>query len=93
MAQLASWLKVFLFAGRPVIDKTGLNGAYDFTVHWTPESQPSPGVGSDPLPAAPNANGLALMAALRSQLGLRLIPQKAPVKILVIEHAEYPDAN
>ena len=89
MAQLASWLKVFLFAERPVIDQTGLAGQYDFTLHWTPEPQGTSGIEKDSVPA-PNASGQALQAALPSQLGLRLETQKAPVKTLVIERAERP---
>ncbi len=85
MAQLASWLKVFLFEERPVVDKTGLAREYDFTLHWTPE----PGIEKDSVPA-PNASGQALQAALPAQLGLQLEPQKAPVNTFVIERAERP---
>jgi uncharacterized protein (TIGR03435 family) len=92
MAQLASWLKVFLFAGRPVVDKTGLAGEYDFTLHWAPDPQATAGIEKDAVPA-PNASGQALQAALRTQLGLRLESQKAPVTMFLIEHAERPSGQ
>jgi len=85
MARLASWLKVWLFAERPVLDKTGLAGEYDFTVQWHPEA-----AGGDSV-TAPNANGQALMVALREQLGLELRSEKAPTSVLVIEGAERPE--
>ena len=93
MTQLASWLKVFLFARRPVLDKTGLAGEYDFTLQWRPEpAQESRDGGGDSLPA-PNASGQALMTALREQLGLQLESQKAPTSVFVIERAEHPVSN
>lgn len=91
MAQLASWLKDFLAADRPVIDKTGLNGAYDFTIHWNREAPPPPGPAD--LPPAPNAGGQILIDAIRSQLGLRLTPQKSGVTVFVVDRAERPDVN
>jgi uncharacterized protein (TIGR03435 family) len=67
-----------LEVGRPVIDKTNLNGRYNFTLQWTPDS-------SDPdSPAV--ANGPSIFTALREQLGLRLVSTKGPVEILVIDH-------
>jgi uncharacterized protein (TIGR03435 family) len=90
MAQLASWLKTFLFAERPVLDKTGLTGNYDFTLKWRPESAPAPPDSAIDSVPAPNASGQALMAALREQLGLQLESQKAPISVFVIESAERP---
>jgi uncharacterized protein (TIGR03435 family) len=68
-------------AGRIVIDKTGLNGSYDFTLQWAPE-------GSDPSDPRPS-----LFTALEEQLGLKLVSSAAPVDILVIDHIERPSAN
>jgi uncharacterized protein (TIGR03435 family) len=64
---------------RPVFDKTGLSGYYDFTLKWSPSDQP----GADDL-------GLSLFSALQAQLGLKLQSQKAPVDFLVIDQAERP---
>jgi uncharacterized protein (TIGR03435 family) len=68
--------------GRPVIDRTGLEGKYDYTVTYTPDNAP---------PA--DTNGASIFTALQNELGLRLQPAKAPVELLVIDHAEKPDAN
>ena len=69
---------------RPVLDKTRLAGHYDITLNWIPEYAG---------PAAPDSNGVNVFSAVQEQLGLRLEPQKAPVEILVIDHAEKPSEN
>ena len=71
---------------RPLIDKTGLTGGFDFSIEWTPpEDMGQPGdVGSF---------GAPFREALKKQLGLKLEPQKAPVEVLVIDHVEQPTAN
>ena len=58
---------------RPVIDTTGLKGRYDFTLEWAQHDTDS---------------GPSLFTALQEQLGLRLVAQKGPVEILVIDHVE-----
>jgi uncharacterized protein (TIGR03435 family) len=67
---------------RPVIDETGLNGTFDFTLDWVPEFN-----------APSDASGPNFREALREQLGLKLEPQKGPVDILVIDRVEHPSAN
>jgi bla regulator protein BlaR1 len=81
--------------GRSVIDKTGLTGRYDFTLKWTPD----PGApGGEPVegrdaPPPSDSDGPSIFTALQEQLGLRLQSAKGPVEILVIDHAEKPNAN
>jgi uncharacterized protein (TIGR03435 family) len=85
--------------GRKVVDKTGLTGNYDFTLHWTPdpgEAQPFKGpVGGPPGvdTAAPSDSGPSIFAALQEQLGLKLESQKGPVEIIVVDHVEKPSEN
>ncbi len=69
---------------RTVINKTGLNGRYDFHLHWSPENAPS----TDNPDAPPG-----LLTALQEQLGLKLQPAKGPVPTLVIDHVEQPAGN
>jgi len=78
--------------GRPVIDRTGLTGRYDFKLEWTPDMVPG-GKGPD-TPAekadasAPEFSAPSLFAALQDQLGLKLEAQKGPVEVFVIVSAE-----
>ena len=77
------------FAGRPVVDKTGLSGAFDLDLTWTPEQGPSAAQGTQP-PAAPSSDGVSLFTSVQEQLGLKLDAQRGPVDVVVIESAERP---
>jgi uncharacterized protein (TIGR03435 family) len=57
------------FAGRPVVDRTGLTGTYNFELTWTPDEPPPPGA---PLPPYYDPNGPSLVTAVQEQLGLKL---------------------
>ncbi len=76
--------------GRPVVDQTGLGGKFDFTLQWTPESDSPQANGTD---AQLDLAGPSFLEALKDQLGLKLRPTKAPVRILVIDHVERPTEN
>ena len=52
--------------GRPVIDRTGLTGYYDYTLKWMPE----PGLGPPGPPVDPDAP--SIFTAVQEQLGLKL---------------------
>jgi len=76
--------KVFLTPqmSAPVVDRTGIEGEFDFTMQWTPDGE---GAGDSPYPS--------FSTALREQLGLRLEPSKGLVEYLVVESARRPDSN
>jgi len=81
--------------GRPVIDRTGLKGNFDFKLEWTPDpGQPAamPANGPD-APPPPDPNGPSIFTAVQEQLGLRLESQKGPVEMLVIDKVEKPSEN
>jgi bla regulator protein blaR1 len=82
---------------RSVIDRTGLTGNYDFVLEYTPELgqlQPGqPGPPDEPGLPPPAPDGPSLFTALEEQLGLKLQSAKGPVDIIIIDHAERPDAN
>jgi uncharacterized protein (TIGR03435 family) len=71
---------------RPLIDKTGLTGGFDFSIEWTPPED----IGQ---PGDVGSFGAPFREALKKQLGLKLDPEKAPVEVLVIDHVEQPSAN
>ncbi|MGB7265792.1 MAG: TIGR03435 family protein [Terracidiphilus sp.] len=67
--------------GREVVNKTGLEGGYDFTLDYAPDGADA----SDPRPS--------IFTALEEQLGLKLVPSKGPVDVIVVDHVERPSAN
>jgi uncharacterized protein (TIGR03435 family) len=90
MAQLASMMQRAVL-DRPVLDKTGLSGKYDFDLEWTPDETQFGGQGPPGAPEIPLKPDL--FAALQQQLGLRLEAAKGPVEVLVIERVERPSEN
>lgn len=87
--------------GRPVLDKTGLTGNYDFDLTWTPTTgegfgpfgPPGPPPPGFTPPPPPDPNGPSIFTAVQEQLGLRLESQKGPVEMVVIDMAEKPSEN
>jgi uncharacterized protein (TIGR03435 family) len=67
--------------GRKIVNKTGLEGGYDFTLDYAPDGADA----SDPRPS--------IFTALEEQLGLKLEPARGPVDVIVVDHIERPSAN
>lgn len=84
MQQLANFLSTPMFVGgRPIFERTGLDGLYEFNLDFS-FSPPGVPLVSD----APD-----VFAAVQDQLGLKLEDRKEEVQMLVIDHLERPDAN
>jgi uncharacterized protein (TIGR03435 family) len=71
---------------RPVLDKAGLTGRFDFLMQFTP--QLPPGANDQP-----DAAGPTFLEAVKEQLGLKLEATTGPVDVLVIDHVEEPSEN
>jgi uncharacterized protein (TIGR03435 family) len=74
---------------RPVVDKTGLSGRYDFDLEWAPDETQ---FGGD-LPASAASQSPPLFEAIQQQLGLKLEATRGPVAALVVDQVERPSAN
>lgn len=82
--------------GRPIVDKTGLTGKYDFTLEWTPEgpaAAPPPAAGSPSAAPSPDQSGPDIFTAIQEQMGLKLESTKGPVDVIIIDHIEKPSEN
>jgi bla regulator protein BlaR1 len=64
-------------AQRPVLDRTGLEGVFDFILEYDDNGAARP----------------TLFTAVREQLGLRLRPSQAALDVLIIDHVERPTGN
>lgn len=92
MEMLAAVLTNFL--GRPVANRTGLTGTYDYKLEYAPDPGPGRGPGADAADAnLPDLGRPTLFAALEEQLGLKLVTAKVPVESIVIVRAEQPSEN
>lgn len=75
---------------RPVVDKTGLAGRFDFDLSWAPDETQ---FGGEVPVAPPGTQAPPLFRAVQDQLGLKLIATKGPVEALVVDKVERPSAN
>lgn len=86
---------------KPILDATGLQGRFDFTVEFSPGENDQ--LFRGPLFAAARAGaaggqpkdpqGPTFLESVRKQLGLKLAPEKGPVQVLVVDHVEPPSEN
>jgi len=67
--------------GREIVNKTGLDGGYDFTLDFAPDGADS----SDTRPS--------IFTAFEEQLGLKLEPARGPVDVIVVDHIKRPTEN
>jgi uncharacterized protein (TIGR03435 family) len=88
MAQFASMLQRSVL-DRPVVDKTGMTGRYDFNLEWTPDETQFDGR-LPPRPTSASPEKPELNVALESQLGLKLESSRLKVDIIVIDGADRP---
>jgi uncharacterized protein (TIGR03435 family) len=87
MSYLSWWLGQHLQSdGRPVIDKTGLDKNYDFTLSFAPVRPPDA--------TAPETQTLpSIFEAVKQQLGLKLRAEQGPVEYIIIDHIDRPSEN
>src|SRR5262249_39702474 len=78
MQDVAAYFSGFNVIGRPIQDRTGLTGRYDFGLDLT---------------EGPDADPGSLYTALQEQLGLIFQRENAPMPVLVIDHVERPTAD
>jgi uncharacterized protein (TIGR03435 family) len=87
---IASYLSLVQDFGRPILDRTGLSGTFDFSLNWTPEP-------TSPLSSMAGAQtdgeGTNLLEALKEQLGLKLISERVPTEVPVVDHIERLSPN
>jgi uncharacterized protein (TIGR03435 family) len=85
----ASW-----YLHYPVVDKTLFEGGRNFTLNWNsgdhvPGGQPPPDAGNE---TASNPNGaVSFYDAVSKQPGLKLVNEKRPEPVLVIDHQPTPN--
>jgi uncharacterized protein (TIGR03435 family) len=80
----------------PVADLTGIEGAFDFQLKFTPDDMQAKPSSSGERPGAvlvDLTNGPSVFQALQEQLGLKLEPRKVPTEVLAIDHAEKASEN
>jgi uncharacterized protein (TIGR03435 family) len=84
MAFIANQVSAMGQLERPVIDRSGLAGNFDFALEWLLES----GADQQADPSEPT-----FLEALKDQLGIKLESQKGPAEVIILDHVEHPSEN
>lgn len=91
LAQFAAELNKEAFRSRPLADRSGLAGRYDFTVNFSPPSVfgnvAFPNANATELPSIPDG-AISILEALKGQLGLKVEAAKVTAPVLVVESVE-----
>jgi uncharacterized protein (TIGR03435 family) len=82
--------RVSSMIGRRVVNRTGLTRSYDYMLEFAPEQalNAQPGESADA-----ESGGPSFTAAVKNQLGLKLVPEKLPVEVIVVDRIERPSEN
>jgi uncharacterized protein (TIGR03435 family) len=80
LADFAAKLSLLRGIERQVVDRTGIAGVYDLTLKSAPSAILQP-------------DGPSLFTLVEEQLGLKLVPDKAPIEVVVIDSVGKPTAN
>jgi bla regulator protein BlaR1 len=80
-------------AGRPIVDKTGLTGKYDANITWLPDGAKLEDLDLNNIPPEFRPDDITVFQALEQQAGLRLVPERAAVPVVVIDGVSRPDPN
>jgi uncharacterized protein (TIGR03435 family) len=93
LADFTGFLQMIVL-DRPVVDRTGIEGRFDYSVTFTPDDSEfnghPPKVPTQTETTEPSPN---LFVAIQEQLGLKLDAEKTPVDVIAIDHVEKPSAN
>jgi len=95
MGSFADDISAWEVLDRPVVDQTGLRGAFDYVLEFMPDAAGGGSPGQPPAPGMARADGMGTIfeVALRTQLGLKVVKSSAPVKRFVIDRILPPSAN
>lgn len=80
LAEFAAKLSLLRGIDRPVVDRTGISGFFDIILEGSATAVRQP-------------DGPSLFTLIEEQLRLKLVATKAPIEVIVIDHAEKPSEN
>lgn len=78
---------------RPVVNRTGLEGRWDFVLKWTPDETQFQVFGAKIVPNEAADAPPPIFQAIQEQIGLKLDATKTMVDVMVMDHVEKPSEN
>lgn len=91
ITHLATALQGAAAMDRPVVDRTGLTGSFDFTLEWSPDGAQFGG--RDFATGSGQNRPPALSTAIQEQLGLKLESRRVPVDVMVFDSVQRPSED
>ncbi|HEY4381810.1 MAG TPA: TIGR03435 family protein [Acidobacteriaceae bacterium] len=96
MGELAEALQQMAnaYIDHPIVDATGLEGGWDFTMGWTPKAKlqaprtPSPNADGAATTEAAAPDGISVFEAMERELGLKLVKEKRSIPVIVVDHVD-----
>lgn len=74
------------FFDHPIVDATGLTGGWNFSIGWSTTTRvPNPGAATG---EATEPTGVTSYEAVERQLGVKLVKQKRPYPVIVVDHVD-----
>ena len=92
MADVAHGFQGAVF-DRPVVDQTGLQGRWDFSLKWTPDDTQFAVFNVKIVPNEAADAAPPIFTAIQEQIGLKLEAGKPQVDVMVLDHVEKPSEN
>jgi uncharacterized protein (TIGR03435 family) len=97
LTELAEYLQntAYLYVDHPLVDSTGIQGGWNFTLAWTGKNyvegaqraNPNAQAGTATQTAA-DPSGTTLFEAIEKALGLKVLKQKRSIPVVVIDHVD-----
>lgn len=89
MDQIADWISGAGDLDLPLVNRSGLEGTFDFVVEFIPDKL------EDAIPDSTNneASGPNSQEAVEDQLGMRLKKERASIQLFFVDHLHYPSPN
>jgi uncharacterized protein (TIGR03435 family) len=92
MEDVAEGLQGAVF-DRPVVDRTDIQGHWDFSLKWTPDETQFQVFGAKIVPNEAADAPPPIFTAIQEQIGLKLDAAKTMVDVMVLDHVEKPSEN
>jgi uncharacterized protein (TIGR03435 family) len=89
MDQIADWISGAGDLDLPVVNRSGLEGSFDFVLEFIPDKLED----AIPDPSRAEAAGPDFQEAVEDQLGMRLKKEQATIALFFVDRLEYPSPN
>jgi uncharacterized protein (TIGR03435 family) len=97
LAELADYLQntAYLYVDHPLVDATGIQGGWNFTLAWTGRNyvegaqRPNPDAQAGGVSqSSADPSGTTLFEAIEKALGVKVVRQRRSIPVIVVDHVD-----